>query len=290
MPLVQVFTPTDLRKDTPPDLNAYYPRILAEGDSWFSVGSHKAQNLIRNLYFQRNACVVSLAYPGDTGADMAAELPSGHRRMDLWMSDFAGFVGDPSGEEYHAILLSAGGNDLIDAMPALLKPGVDYTAIDPAQPQSMIDAAALAAFDNFLSANVRQMVNFVRDSTSASRDAPIIMHTYDYATPNNAPAKMGPLRAGPWMYPVLVQRGVPTTLWVPLADFLLKHLADVLTGLMGADMPEFHVVRTLGTVTRATLGATGESGDWENEIHLTAGGYRKVANKVAAKVVEELGL
>jgi lysophospholipase L1-like esterase len=92
------------------------------------------------------------------------------------------------------------------------------------------------------------------------------------------------------MYPVLVQRGVPTSLRVPLADYLLKHLADVLSGLMGADMPEFHVVRTLGTVTRAALGATGESGDWENEIHLTAGGYRKVANKVAAKIVEELGL
>lgn len=290
MPLVQVFTPTDLRSDSPPNLGEYFPRILAEGDSWFSVGSQRAQNLIRNLHFERRACVTSLAYPGDTGANMAGELPTGHRRMDLWMSDFSGFVGDPSGEEYHAILLSAGGNDLIDALPSLLKAGVDYAAVDPLRPQSMIDAEALAAFDNFLSANIRQIVNYVRDSSSASRDAPIVMHTYDYATPNNAPARFGPLNTGPWMYPSLVARNIPAPLWVPLADYLLKHLADVLTKLMGPDMPEFHVVRTLGTVTRATRGATGESGDWENEIHLTAGGYRKVANKVAAKVVEELGL
>lgn len=290
MPLVQVFTPTELRSDNPPDLNAYYPRILAEGDSWFSYGSHKAQSLVRNLQFERRACVTNLASPGDTGADMAGELPAGHRRMDLWMSEFSGFVGDPSGEEYHAILLSAGGNDLIDALPSLLKAGVDTAAVDPLQPQSMIDTGALAAFDHFLSANIRQIVNFVRDSASASRDAPIVMHTYDYATPNNAPAKFGPLRQGPWMSPALVARNVPLPLWVPLADFLLKHLADTLAGLMGPDMPEFHVVRTLGTVTRAAPGATGESGDWENEIHLTAGGYRKVANKVAAKIVEELGL
>jgi lysophospholipase L1-like esterase len=221
---------------------------------------------------------------------MAGVLPTGHRRMDLWMSEFSGFVGDPSGEEYHAILLSAGGNDLIDALPSLLKPGAVTATIDPTQPGAAIDNAALAAFDNFLSANIRQLVNFVRDGSGASRDAPIIMHTYDYATPNNSPAKLGPLNSGPWMYPVLVQRNLPATLWVPMADFLLKHLADVLSALVGPDMPEFHVVRTLGTVTRATLGATGESGDWENEIHLTAGGYRKVANKVAAKVVEELGL
>lgn len=290
MPLAQVFTATELRSDNPPDLNAYYPRILAEGDSWFSTGSHRAQNLVRNLQFERRACVTNLAYPGDTSADMASALPPSHRRMDLWMSEFSGFVGDPSSEEYHAILLSAGGNDLIDALPSLLKTGVDYSTVDPARPQSMLDADALAAFDNFLSANIRQMVNFVRDSASASRDAPIIMHTYDYATPNNAPAKFGPFTQGPWMYPSLVARGVPAALWVPLADHLLKHLAETLTGLMGSDMPEFHVVRTLGTVTRAAPGATGESGDWENEIHLTAGGYRKVANKVAAKIVEELGL
>lgn len=290
MPLAQVFTPTDLRKDTPPDLNAFYPRILAEGDSWFSVGSHKAQNLIRNLNFDRHACVVSLAYPGDTGAAMANALPTGHRRMDLWMSEFGGFVADPSSEEYHAILLSAGGNDLIDALPALLKLGVDYTTANPAQPQRLVNSTALAQFDAFLSTNIRRLVNFVRDSAGPSRDAPIIMHTYDYATPNNAPAQMGPIQVGPWMYPHLVARTMPASLWIPLSDYLLKHLADTLTGLAGPDMPEFHVVRTLGTVTRAALGATGESGDWENEIHLTARGYRKVANKVAAKVVEELGL
>jgi lysophospholipase L1-like esterase len=290
MPLVQVFTPTDLRKDTPPDLNAFYPRLLAEGDSWFSVGSHKAQNLIRNLHFERHACVVSLAYPGDTGADVAAALPKSHRRMDLWMSEFGGFVADPSSEEYHAILLSAGGNDLIDALPALLKTGVNYAAVDPGQPQALVDAAALAQFDQFLIRNIRRIVAFVRDSAGPSRDAPIVMHTYDYATPNNAAAQMGPVQVGPWMYPHLVARGIPTALWIPLSDYLLKHLADTLTGVMAPDLPEFHVVRTLGTVTRAALGATGESGDWENEIHLTAGGYRKVANKVAAKIVEELGL
>ena len=56
------------------------------------------------------------------------------------------------------------------------------------------------------------------------------------------------------------------------------------------DLPDFHVVNTLDTLTRAQLGARGESGDWDNEIHPSRSGYKKLARKLAKAICDELGL
>jgi hypothetical protein len=49
-------------------------------------------------------------------------------------------------------------------------------------------------------------------------------------------------------------------------------------------LPDFHVVNTQDTITPAALGETGESGDWMNEIHPGADGYKKLATKIARRV------
>ena len=76
-------------------------------------------------------------------------------------------------------------------------------------------------------------------------------------------------------------------LYHTLADFLLRRLASQLKSL---DLPDFHVVNTLDTCTRAQLGATGESGDCDNEIHPSRAGYKKLARKLAKAISDELGL
>jgi len=74
---------------------------------------------------------------------------------------------------------------------------------------------------------------------------------------------------------------------VPLAEHLLRHLAGLLKGL---DLEDLHVINTLDTITRAQLGATGESGDWDNEIHPSRSGYKKLGRRVAKAIGDELGL
>jgi lysophospholipase L1-like esterase len=289
MPKARVIAPFELDLDSPPNLNDFYPTLLAEGDSWFSLGSVPAYNLLQQLEFSTHSAVVNLAYPGDIAGNMRRTIERGTtRRMAAWGSEFARHVADRAAYPYTAILLSAGGNDLIDAIPHLLKKQFDFGAVDPLQPQGALDEARLTEFDRYLADSIGGIVGFVRERGGPNRDAPIFTHTYDYPTPNDAPATVFGVRVGSaWLYPRLVEAGVPRSHWQPLVDYLLQHLADLLTGL---DLPDFHVVRTLGTIERATAGATGASGDWDNEIHPNRRGYRRLAAKVALKVADEVGL
>ena len=289
MPKARIIRVDELDAETPVNLNDYFPCLVAEGDSWFSLGSVPPKNVLSELDFGTQSAVVNLAYPGDTAADMEKALKlAGGRRIDVWLSEFGSVVCDRSSYPYAGILLSAGGNDLIDAVPHLLEQGVDYAAADPADPSSIVDADALAKFDEFLLKNITALVNFVRDQPSPNRDAPIFMHTYDYPTPNDAPAKLfGNGVGSAWLYPRLVAAGVPNTFWQPLMKYLVDHLAEQLLSLT---LHDFHVVRTTGLLVPAALGATGVSGDWENEIHATASGYRKIARKLVDAVRRELGL
>jgi lysophospholipase L1-like esterase len=291
MPRVRVFKPSDFASDiAAPDLNSYYPVLLAEGDSWFTLGAIPAYNLLEGLDFPTFGAVINLANPGDTIAAMerALKTGAGHRRVDLWASEFGSFVADSAAYPLAAILLSGGGNDLIDAIPHLLKRGFDFGRLETADAAEAIDADALAKFDRFLTASFTGIVEFVRAHGGPNAHVPIFCHTYDYPTPNDAPARILGARVGEaWIYPKLVAAGVPQRLWVPLTDHLIRHLAATLKGLR---LEDFHVVNTLDTLVRAQPGATGESGDWENEIHPTRAGYKKLGRRLAKAIGDELGL
>jgi lysophospholipase L1-like esterase len=290
MPKVQVFKPGDFDSQSPPDLNQFYPVLLAEGDSWFTLGAIPAHNLLEGLDFPTWGAVINLAYPGDTVTEMERALKAGaaHRRVDIWASEFGRFVADSAAYPLSGILLSGGGNDLIDAVPHLLKRDFDFSTLDAAHAADALDPVAVEKFDQFVRASFTGIVNFVRDHGGPNAHVPIFCHTYDYPTPNDAPATILGARVGSaWLYPRLVERQVPRAMWVPLVDHLLRHLAALLKSI---DLPDFHVVHTLDTLTRAHLGATGESGDWDNEIHPSRSGYKKLGRRLARAISDELGL
>lgn len=290
MPKVQVFKPHDFDKVDAPDMNQFHPVLLAEGDSWFTLGAVPAYNLLEQLDFPTWGAVINLAYPGDTVSSMEKALKAGsaQRRIDVWASELGRWVADSAAYPLTGILLSGGGNDLIEAFPHLLKSPCDYTTIQPDNIADAFDANALAKFDQFVAASFTGIVNFVRQHGGPNAHVPIFCHTYDYPTPNDAPATILGVRVGSsWMYPRLVEHAVPQSLWIPLSDFLLRRLAATLKGL---DLEDFHVINTLDTLTRAQLGAHGESGDWNNEIHPSRSGYKKLARRVAKAIGDELGL
>ena len=290
MPKVQVFKPADFDKPDAPDLNQFNPVLLAEGDSWFTLGAIPAYNMIESLDFPTWGAVISLAYPGDTVSSMEKALKAGdsHRRIDVWASELGRWIGDSAAYPLSGILLSGGGNDLIDAFPHLLKSPCDYAAMEPANIVDALDLEALTKFDQFVTASFAGIVNFVRNHGGPNAHVPIFCHTYDFPTPNDTPATILGARVGKaWMYPHLVERRVPSALWTPLADFLLRHLAGQLKSL---DLEDFHVVNTLDTLSRAQFGARGESGDWDNEIHPSRAGYKKLGRRLAKAICDELGL
>lgn len=86
-------------------------KILAEGDSWFTLSGIPPYNLLLALRFPRPTRIVNCAMPGDTIKSMSQI--SGNRCLRQALSRWGGIRWD-------LILLSGGGNDLIDRADDIL--------------------------------------------------------------------------------------------------------------------------------------------------------------------------
>ncbi len=267
----KLITPAELAGSdaSAPIWGDYTRHYLAEGDSWFTLAALPGGNLLQELKLEQTSLIVTTAYPGDTLTHMVE-----------WRQNtaFVNLLSRPLfAWRWDAILLSAGGNDLIDA--ALAAPGILAAPATPStHADDYIDTEGYAKFEAYLRRNFEALVTLRDDAVSPNRGIPIILHTYDFPTPRPAPARLaGTVGAlGPWLYTAFTEHNVPPELWQALADALLKRLAGILTSL---HLPNIHVVDTLGTLDRAAAGSTGDSGDWLNEIHPNLNGRRKLAEK-----------
>ncbi len=289
MPKVRVLSRQELDGDRAVALAEFVPVLLAEGDSWFAAGAVPAHNVLQALDFNSHGAVVNLAaLPGDHLAlEAAVRARAAHRRIHRWTGGLLRFVSEPTAHVYDAIVLSAGGADLIDALPHLLKRNRAGHCV-AASLRDAIDEAALAAFDRYLRANLTDLVAALRERGGVNRDVPVFCHTYDVATANDAPPCIAGVASGSaWLQPTLRAAQLAPDLWQPLINHLFGHLAATFKAL---DLPDFHVVSTQGLLERARVGARGESGDWENEWHPNTSGWRTLAHKLAAAIGDEIGL
>lgn len=253
------------------NFNQYDYRMLAEGDSWFAwahLNLVPSSNLLEQLEFRKPAVIVSLAYSGDVISDISDVKKN------------MAFYFELQALRYDAILLSGGGNDLIDA----LQPEDGSPIIVPGNgndPDSYVDKAALRALTNRVLASYRNIIA-LRDGSEANAMTPIVLHTYDYPTPRDAPAKFfGAAASGPWLLPAVEAAGVPMRLYEPVTNVVYDILAQALLKLHDPKRG-VRVADTRGTIARAALGTTSLSGDWINEIHPDAHGYALLARKLGA--------
>ncbi len=195
------------------------------------------------------------------------------------------------GYKWDAILLSAGGNDLIDyasgktSEDSILIPPNERGAVNGAA--DYVEQSKLAQLMAYIQEGYRRIVALRDAPKSSCAGAPIVVHTYDRVTPTNSPATIGPITLGPWLFPALTRAKIPEPDWIALADYLLAALRDTIVGLAKPGVKQlanFHVVDTQGTITRAALGSVGESNDWLNEIHPNKNGYEKIARKLSEKL------
>lgn len=263
-------------------------RLLAEGDSWFSLGALNpltSANLLQSMAFSEFAAAAQCAYPGDTLRRMAA------LRSD---PNFVKLLTGTVSWRWDAILLSAGGNDLIDAAgspttapPAqrLLRTETEWgPAADGAG--RYLSAPGWQTFGEYFRANLDEIVK-LRDKKAGpngSRGRPLCMHTYHYPTPRPSGAGLG---QGPWLMPAMQAYAIPEADWPAVAKLLLDGLAELMLACAAdADRyPALHVFDTRALpIVAAAPGSTGTSGDWLNEIHLTRAGCRKLALAWCAQI------
>ena len=251
---------------------AEYPlRYLAEGDSWFSYGSWKLKSLLTELNLQRDTAILTLAEPGDTVRRMSDI--SCNVALDNWLSLPWGAC------RWNALLISAGGNDVIgDALAIIPASGVAQPADRPAD--AYIDEDRLNLTLQQVKEGYQRIVALRDRARSPCAGVPLVTHDYDLPTPRNAPASVLGFKVGPWLYPAMVAARIPKERWSDVSDVILGRLARTLLELE-VELPNFHVARTQRVLRRAEADTTGVSNEWDNEIHPTGAGFRKLARLIA---------
>lgn len=256
-------------------LEQYALRFLAQGDSWFSIGAippFLTTNLFDRLSLSRSAIAVNCARPG-------AELKhmTDTTRDPVFRQLLSGYRARP----WTALLLSGLGNDLISAAESgpsqprhlrLLAVKKEWDA--GASADRYISAAgwqtfavhAVAVFDRLL---------HIRDKAAINRGLPVVVHTYDFATPRNASAGLG---FGPWLYRAVKAFGIPEQDWAALGVSLQSKLRALILQIASSE-GTVRVVDTQGTLHPALSTDTGPTEHWQNEIHPTSAGYRMLGDR-----------
>ena len=213
-------------------------RYLAEGDSWFSIGGWTG-NLLMALDAP-DVLIVNCAYPGDTLADMG---------RSLFARALAASDGVP---RWDAVLLSGGGNDLLQASARYVVP---YPA-GPINNDALLDRYAEIE---------RHIVRLLVLCRAGQPGVPVFMHTYDHPP---ASRRWWWWQSGPWLAPAFRQAGIDRSRWDALAAMLIDELAARLHAA-AADWPGLTIVETRGRLLPQ---------DWRNEIHPSAAGYAELAH------------
>ena len=271
MPQIQVFTPTDVNSQTnPASISSYNLQLLAQGDSWFSIGQlglPPTSNLFDGMSTTIQACAVNCARPGAVLEHMT----------DKVSEEF--FLAMLKSQQWGGILLSGGGNDMIDAVQAgpnnppekrLLATQAEWT--NAVGGDKYLSNAGWATFSDHLVAVISGFLQ-TRDVNS-NKGVPVIMHSYDDAVPRPAGAGI----AGPWLSPAMGAFGIPQGDWPAVAIALMQRLQTLLDHI-AATTPDgsLHIVHTQGTLIPALTTDPGATVDWVNEIHPSVNGYRKLS-------------
>jgi hypothetical protein len=246
-------------------------RILAEGDSWMDRSAMFHTSLLQKLAPKMDAAgdavlIINLSRFGDTLRRMG-QCADGEFR--LWINHAFAW-------KFDAVLLSAGGNDFIDAARdpdagcGILKnfagappPALGRDCLDRAGVATLVDAYLAPSFAAFYA------------EVQASRHAgvPIFLNLYDTPVARDAPAFPG---GRSWLHEAYVKNAIPPQLW---PDLTRGIFADVEAAISGWTVGRsgLHCVPTGGTLVAADPHATASSGDWLNEIHPNAAGWEKLA-------------
>ena len=229
--------------------------ILTEGDSWFSYPLNA--NIADYIEMMNDFSILRLEHNGDEAREILGAGSEQLKKLKYYLKNYAVDV----------VLLSAGGNDLVAGELAK----VLDKKVAGATWQSTVKLAKLTTVLDEVVAGYSRLL----DARDALRPKCVVVaHSYCYFQPSGrkATGPFGLLKAGPWMRPVLVAKGIdPDTEGRELARYLVDELHARLMALAAA-RPRFQVVDM-----RAVLPA--DDVHWADEIHPSGTGFRKLAQQ-----------
>lgn len=249
--------------------------IVAEGDSWFSyprkwllfgADINVVHHLVRKVANTNKVNLLRLSSNGDTAVNMTSGKQYQHLYETL----------KENREHLHFLMFSGGGNDIVgknDMLPLLNHYESGFTALD---------CINLPRFKERQSAIILAYRKLIAMCGDIVPDLKIVTHTYDIPQPWNQGGEFywGLIKTKPWIYPYLVQRGIPADLHLPIIKYMLEELRTSLLALAQEPSTDDRliVVDTQGTLT------PGSTTDWLNEIHPTSDGFKEIYHKIYAQM------
>src|SRR3954470_21651672 len=227
--------------------------LMTEGDSWFSYPLNA--NIADYIELMSDFSMLRLEHNGDDAREIMGVGSEQLKKLKYYLKNYP----------VDALLMSAGGNDLVAGE---LKKFVDKKA-NGATWQSSIKLATLTTVLDDIVAAYGRLLD-ARDTLRPK--CVVIAHTYCYFQPTGrkATGAFGLLKAGPWMRPVLVARGIdPDTEGRELARFLIDELHSRLKALAAA--------RSRFVVIDMRSALPVDDVHWADEIHPSGVGFRKLA-------------
>lgn len=234
--------------------------VLAEGDSWFKYMIGLA--IIFFVDRERGVEALNLASPGDEVKDMMT--PRQFRRLKRELKR-----GPTLGENYDFFLFSGGGNDLLGqgrfrTWLNQYEPGMT--------PEEIINQNSLKSIIEYLKARYQEVIDARNEMSPLTT---MLVHGYDFAHPTG----VGVCRTGPWLKPGLEERNVPEELQFDVVREFLRIFEQMLKSLVESN-ENMQLVQTQGTLDSID--------DWDNEIHPTRAGFKKLAKKFIRHIKSEI--
>lgn len=235
-----------------------YPKrlvLVTEGDSWFSYPLNT--NIADHIEMMSDFSMLRLEHNGDDARKILAAGSEQLKKLKAYLKKYP----------VDALLLSAGGNDLIAGeLKRIMNPrqaGATW--------QSAVNLDRLTTVLDDIVASFERLL----DARDALRPKCVVFaHSYCYFEPTGrkatGPFGLGSL--GPWMRPVLSAKGIdPATEGVAVARYLVDELFARLQSV-AAKRPRFVVVDMRGALPVDEV-------HWSDEIHPSGTGFRRLAEQ-----------
>jgi hypothetical protein len=239
---------------------AGFQPVVSEGDSWFDYPFFL--NVIDRIDDEEMFAHFRLEASGDTVRNMIGTAAA-VKNLRVVIEE----------ERPICLLFSGGGNDVASAANR----GLLFRQGTGTDPLAYLEPEGLEHVFGRLEASYTALI------ATIGPVAPILVHGYDHFTPSDAPVKFVgiDLPIGPWIFPAMVDVGITDrTLGRALGRVLIDHFNSVLVRLAAA-----HPLDLVHVDLRGTLDI---ERDWENEIHPTRDGFKKVAAKFVAQIKQRL--
>jgi lysophospholipase L1-like esterase len=253
---------------------------IAEGDSWFDyapawISDITLGDLINQLNQRESLNILRIAQAGDTLENMTfgtqadgkfkSKSPQLKKTIELvqrYKPDF--------------FLFSGGGNDIAGPNGLKFEPFLNHS-------KSHLDILRQTYFDSITNEVFPEMFEYLINEVIAIKpDIQIFLHGYGYPVPDGRAVieLAGFDFIGPWFEPVLTRKNLSQD----QGKIVIHKLIDTLNDLIAKI-----AVKYADNVHHIDLRKIIKDSDWENELHLSASGFQKVANEFEDKIKKVFG-